>query len=157
MYMRIGPPSRSLTSEITIGALIFVGALAASMLTSLFLSVCLSAIPLMAIRGNDEGAVFAAGVSQAAVFNCIGLLVNPVIFVSIATNHCRRVTPYFVALSPIVWLLQLGLLSRQHWTLKGQPFLALVSTATGIGLAYWLLRKKDRYFRSHASAPATSH
>jgi hypothetical protein len=156
--MVIAPPSRSLISEIAIAALIFIGALAASMLASLCLPLFLSAaIPTKLIPGNDEGAVFAAGVLFTAVSNCIGLLVNPVIFVSIATNYCRRVTPYFAALTPIVWLLQLGVLWRQHWTLKGQPFLSLVSTATGIGLAYWLLRKKERYFRSNASAPATSH
>ena len=151
--MPIGPPSRSLRSEIAIATLIFIGALAASMLASLCLPFILSAVPARLSPGNDEGAVL---VFYTVVSNCIGLLVNPVIFVSVAANHCRRVTPYFAALTPIIWLLQLGSLWRQHWIATGQPLFALVSTTTGIGLAYWILRRKERRFRN-ASFPATSH
>jgi hypothetical protein len=134
------PPSRQLIAEIAVGMLIFVGALAASLIVSVWLLFFFSAISGLLI----PQAAFAVGLWFTAVFNWIGLLVNPVIFVSIAANHCRRVTLYFAALTPIYWLLQLGFFRWQHLRLRGEMPAALASAATGIGLAHWILRQKER-------------
>lgn len=142
----VPPPSRSLASEVAIAALIFIGASSASMLVSLCLSFFVSAVPAWLIPGNDEGGVFGAGILYTAVSNCIGLLLSPVIFVSVAANHCRRVTTYFFVFTPTIWLLQLGFLWRQHFLLRGEPFVAFASTAIGLGLGYWILRRKERHF-----------
>jgi|SRR5579864_7107163 len=147
--MLIGPPSRNLASEIAIAALIFVGALAAAMLAAL----CLSAIPMMLIPGNDEGPLFL----EPGISNSIGLLVNPVIFTSIAANHCRRVTPYFVPLTTVVWLLQFVFLRRQHLSFEGEPVAATAFAGAGVGLAYWLLRRKHGRLSSSKNSLATSH
>jgi len=98
--IRVGPPIRGAASEIVLTALIFIGASAASMLAGL----ALSAIPLALFRSTDEGVLFL----QLFIFNCITLLINPVLFATIAANHCRRVPVYFVPLTFIPWLRQIS-------------------------------------------------
>jgi hypothetical protein len=142
--MPIGPPERPLVSEAAIAAAIFVGAFSASWLAAL----CLSAVPMALLRSTDEGALFL----QPAVSNCIGLLVNPVIFATFAGNHCRRVPLYFTAVTPLLWLMQFGFFWRQHLMVPGEPFGVAVCTIVGLGLGYWVLRRKERGLGSETNA-----
>jgi hypothetical protein len=124
---RVGPPVRGMVSEVLLTALIFIGAGAASMLTGLVLS----AIPLTLLRGADEGALFL----QLLVFNCITLLINPVLFAAIAANHCRRVPAYFVPLTIIPWLGQISRFEHREMIATG------ISAAAAMALAYWVLKR----------------
>jgi len=128
--IRVGPPVRGAASEILLTALIFIGASAASMLAGL----ALSAIPLVLFRSTDEGVLF------LQLFNCITLLINPVLFATIAANHCRGVPAYFVPLTVIPWLRQISRFDQSEMIATG------ISAAAGIALAYWVLKRKSRSF-----------
>jgi hypothetical protein len=123
--------------------LILIAASAASMLAGLVLS----AIPLTLFRSADEGVLFL----QVAIFNCIILLINPVLFATIAANHCRRVPSYFVPLTLIPWL---GQMSRfEHNEIIGTG----ISATVGITLAYWILKRKARIFQTKTNHVAVQH
>ena len=138
--MKTAHPSRSLISEVGITALIFVGALAASFLNAL----CISAVIVAMLPGKDEGALFL----QPLILGCVGLLLNPPIFASIAANHCRQVPGYFILLTPILWLGQFGFLWREH-VVFGTGYIGsvAVTACAGILWGYWTLRRKKRGFR----------
>ena len=95
--------------------------------------LALSAIPLARFRSTDEGV-------QLLIFDCITLLINPVLFATIAANHCRRVPAYFVPLAVIPWLRQISRLGQGEMIATG------ISVAAGIALAYWVLKRKARSF-----------
>jgi hypothetical protein len=98
--------------------------------------LALSAIPLALFRSTDEGVLFL----QLFIFNCITLLINPVLFATIAANHCRRVPAYFVPLTVIPWLRQISRFDQSEMIATG------ISAAAGIALAYWVLKRKARSF-----------
>jgi hypothetical protein len=135
--IRVGPPARGAASEILLTALIFIGVSAASMLAGL----ALSAIALALFRSTDEGVLFL----QLFIFNCITLLINPVLFATIAANHCRRVPAYFVPVTVIPWLRQISRLDHSEMIATG------ISAVAGIALAYWVLKRKARSFELRSS------
>jgi hypothetical protein len=92
-----------------------------------------------------------------AILNCAILLVNPAIFASIAANHCRRVPPYFIALTPVPWLTQSAFLWREHLVFGSEPIAVGVSTLVGLAWAYWILGRKKRSFRTEMKELATDH
>jgi hypothetical protein len=144
----VGSPSRHLSTEIIVGALIFVGAIGASVLGSLLISAAITAL----LPGSDEGALFLV----PATVNCSGLLVNPAIFAAVAANHCRRVPAYFIPLTPLLWMGQFVFLWREHVAFWAAPVAVVASCSAGLVLAYWILRRKRRRFRSGAEL-ATNH
>jgi hypothetical protein len=140
--VQVGPPHRQLFSEIVLTILIYVGALAASMLVSLVLSF----IPMALMRGNDEGALF----MQPVITNCIALLVSPTLFATIAANHCRRTPVYFVVLTPVPGLLAIRCIQG------GQALTTAFCAVSGLIMGYWILRLRTRRFRSETSPLATN-
>jgi hypothetical protein len=107
----------------------------------------LSAIPLTLSRSANEGALFL----QLLIFNCVTLFINPVLFATIAANHCRRVPAYFVPLTLIPWLRQISRFEHSEMIATG------ISAAAGIALAYWVLRRKASSFRTKASHATVQH
>jgi hypothetical protein len=144
--MPIGPPSRTLVSELSIAVLVYVGALSASVIVAL----CLSAAVVAILPGNGEGGLFL----QSAISNCVGFLLNPTIFAAVVSNHCRRVSPYLIVLTLIPWLMQFILFRRGNLIVSGEPVAALVCALAGLALAYWVLRRKGRSFRAGTNAAA---
>jgi hypothetical protein len=126
--------------EILLALLILIGASAASMLVGLVLS----AISLSLFRGGDEGVLFL----QPVIFECITLLIGPVLFATIAANHCRRVPAYFLPLTLIPWL-------RQVSQFEHNEMIAMaISAAAGLALSYWVLHRKARIFGTKTRASA---
>ena len=142
--MLIGPPKRPLAIEVVIAAAIYVGAFSASWLAAL----CLSAVPMALLRSRDEGALF----MLPPISNCIGLLINPFIFATFAGNHCRRVPPYFITLTPLVWLMQFGFFWRQGLVFSGESLVVAVCAMVGLVFGYWVLRRKAHSFGSQTNA-----
>jgi hypothetical protein len=141
------PPTRTRLSEISISTLVFIGALSASYIAA----VCVS-VALIALLHMSEESAFLFG---PAFFICTGLLVNPAIFIAVVSNHCRRVR--FLSIVPTVapWLIDFLLMSRRNPTLRGEVAAAVaVTTLAGLAAARGILRRKShelREFEGHAS------
>lgn len=147
--MPIGPPARRLSSELAIAALIFVGALSASVLVAMICSSLIIALIQAIFHVNDEGLFFL----QPAVITCAALLLNPGIFIAVASNHCRKVPRYFVVVTPVPWLLNFFLLWRYHQALASEPLAVAVCALGGFALAWWILQRKEDSFRAQTSNP----
>ena len=145
---RMGPPPRRLSTELILATLIYVGALAASVLASMCLSGAVAAL----LPDGDEGSPFAL----LAIWICVGMLVNPAIFAAVAANHCRRLPVYYLPLTPVLWLGQFVILWRERLVFRYGPIAAAGCALAGLAFAYWTLGRKKRAFQSEREL-ATSH
>ena len=140
------PPTRTRLSELGIASLVFIGALSASVIAALCVSVALLALFQV---GEDAAILF-----LPAFFICTGLLVNPPIFAAVLSNHCRRVSPYLIVPTVAPWLIDFALLSRRYPTVRGGLAAVAVATLAGLAAAQGILRRKSlklRDFEQHAS------
>jgi hypothetical protein len=99
--------------------------------------------------GEDSAFLF-----LPAFFICTGLLVNPVIFAVVLSNHCRRVSPYLIVPTVAPWLIDFVLLLRRDPALRGELAAVAVTTLAGLATAHAILRRKSnkvRDFEQHAS------
>jgi hypothetical protein len=123
-------------SELGIAALVFIGSLSVSVIAGFCVSVAVSALFKI---GEDSAFLF-----LPAFFICTGLLVNPAIFATVLSNHCRRVSPYLIVSTVAPWLIDFVLLSRRDPALRAEVAAAVaISTLAGLAAAHGILRRKS--------------
>ena len=141
------PPIRSVVSEFSILLLILGGTLASSILAAMTFSM----IPMAFFNANDEGPLFL----QPAIMNLVGVVSCPIIFATIASNHCRRFPGYFLPLTVAFWFFPVEVLRRHNLMVRFQWMEVGISAIAGLIAGYWILRRKASSMGSPGATNAT--